>query len=86
MSDLVGNPEDRFSQNEAHFIVGSQLLNNPFTYFKRRKPDMVARSVACPLRKQRSQDRPSHLAHSFVKKKFPSSADARRISCQLVVK
>ena len=21
MSDLVGNPEDRFSQNEAHFVV-----------------------------------------------------------------
>ena len=23
MSDLVGNPEDRFSQNEAHMKVGS---------------------------------------------------------------
>ena len=22
MSDLVGNPEDRFSQNEAHFFCG----------------------------------------------------------------
>ena len=27
MSDLVGNPEDRFSQNEAHFV--SLLLNVP---------------------------------------------------------
>ena len=24
MSDLVGNPEDRFSQNEAHLIQGVQ--------------------------------------------------------------
>ena len=24
MSDLVGNPEDRFSQNEAHIIPGCQ--------------------------------------------------------------
>ena len=27
MSDLVGNPEDRFSQNEAHFVL--LLLNVP---------------------------------------------------------
>ena len=29
MSDLVGNPEDRFSQNEAHIISG-QLFNFNF--------------------------------------------------------
>ena len=27
MSDQVGNPEDRFSQNEAHFILRCRLLN-----------------------------------------------------------
>ena len=27
MSDLVGNPEDRFSHNEAHFI--SDKINQP---------------------------------------------------------
>ena len=27
MSDLVGNPEDRFSENEAHFISGMYLTN-----------------------------------------------------------
>ena len=27
MSDLVGNPEDRFSQNEAHFIKGNTSLS-----------------------------------------------------------
>ena len=26
MSDLVGNPEDRFSQNEAHIILSSAYL------------------------------------------------------------
>ena len=25
MSDLVGNPEDRFSQNEAHLLLHTQL-------------------------------------------------------------
>ena len=28
MSDLVGNPENRFSHNEAHFISGSILLQD----------------------------------------------------------
>ena len=33
MSDLVGNPEDRFSQNEAHFIPGhEQALSNRVCY------------------------------------------------------
>ena len=31
MSDLVGNPEDRFSHNEAHIIAVYLLLNFPFT-------------------------------------------------------
>ena len=26
MSDLVGNPEDRFSQNEAHFTVDFERI------------------------------------------------------------
>ena len=26
MSDLVGNPEDRFSHNEAHIILNKTLL------------------------------------------------------------
>ena len=32
------------------------------------KPGSVALSVACPLRKQRSRDRSSRTAHSFVEK------------------
>ena len=28
MSDLVENPEDRFSHNEAHFILGDHLLDD----------------------------------------------------------
>ena len=32
MSDLVGNPEDRFSQNEAHFIVKSIHKLSPNTH------------------------------------------------------
>ena len=31
MSDQVGNPEDRFSQNEAHIRLVCQLVN--FTHF-----------------------------------------------------
>ena len=27
MSDLVGNPEDRFSHNEAHIAIGRELRN-----------------------------------------------------------
>ena len=35
MSDLVGNPEDRFSQNEAHVISGSCcLFLQPFNSFR----------------------------------------------------
>ena len=26
MSDLVGNPEDRFSYNEAHIMLGTSVL------------------------------------------------------------
>ena len=35
MSDLVGNPEDRFSHNEAHFI--SVLDNDQFTFLNLRR-------------------------------------------------
>ena len=28
MSDLVGNPEDRFSQNEAHLILDTLKANS----------------------------------------------------------
>ena len=34
MSDLVGNPEDRFSHNEAHFSLGLiiiYMLDHPIT-------------------------------------------------------
>ena len=36
MSDLVGNPEDRFSQNEAHLIKGVKYMNS-FTCGKKKK-------------------------------------------------
>ena len=32
MSDLVGNPEDRFSQNEAHFKVDTNIAKIAQTY------------------------------------------------------
>ena len=37
MSDLVGNPEDRFSQNEAHFartnsLFATEILGPKFLY------------------------------------------------------
>ena len=28
MSDLVGNPEDRFSQNEAHYKTSLMIMSN----------------------------------------------------------
>ena len=41
MSELAGNPEDRFSHNEAHFavqlnVLGSELLKNQGRF---RKPE-----------------------------------------------
>ena len=32
MSDLVGNSEDRFSYNEAHFISGAELKRLPVVF------------------------------------------------------
>ena len=49
-------------------------------------PGVVARSLACPLRKQWPHDLSSRPAHSFVEKQCPSSADSRRTSCQLLAK
>ena len=47
MLDLVGNPEDRFSHNEAHFIVIQDLIN-----LAPRKPDWdLKRDVAKKLEK-----------------------------------
>ena len=37
MSDLVGNPEDRFSHNEAHFLTGL----NPAVYEDRIKESWI---------------------------------------------
>ena len=48
-------------------------------------PGAEARSAACPLRKQRSRDRPLCTAHSVMEKN-PSSTDSKRASCQLLVK
>ena len=47
-------------------------------------PGVVARSVACRICKQRSFDPPVRRILSW--KKFPSSADTRRASCQLLAK
>ena len=46
----------------------------------------IARLKAFPLRKQWSQDRSLCPAHSSMEKQFPSSADSRRASRQLLVK
>ena len=40
MSDLVGNPEDRFSQNEAQMII--DLL---ISFFKKQRQCMFAREL-----------------------------------------
>ena len=38
MSDLVGNPEDRFSQNEAQFIDTLVLANNNHSFYSGHSP------------------------------------------------
>ena len=81
VSDLVGDHEDRLSHNEANIIemrsltqitrVDFPILINDCVsplYFFFFGPDAVARSVSCPLRKQRSRDRSTCPAHSFVEK------------------
>ena len=37
MSDLVGNPEDRFSHNEAHFVEASVRFRSKLRQLKRPK-------------------------------------------------
>ena len=38
MSDLVGNPEDRFSHNEAHMIYKHNILDNKL---QKRIPQLI---------------------------------------------
>ena len=39
MSDLVGNPEDRFSQNEAHITSGLNIQD--FHYLSKLETDVI---------------------------------------------
>ena len=38
MSDLVGNPEDRFSHNEAHIVLMLMFVNSFYVYFVDLEP------------------------------------------------
>ena len=42
VSDLVGNPEDRFSHNEGQFILVINLIRIVKTYFNRIQTDDTA--------------------------------------------
>ena len=40
LSDLAGNPEDRFSHNEAHFISAVSIFTSIGYYYEKRTPTM----------------------------------------------
>ena len=50
------------------YLIGQKVLEFFLKDKYFNKPGLVAQSVACPLRKQRSNDRSSHAAHSFMEK------------------
>ena len=78
-------------------VSGKRLLKNHlltlrynFLLFSHRwdtgRGGLVGRLHAVWLVSERSRDRLSHTAHSFVEKGFPSSADSTRANCRLVAK
>ena len=59
MSDLVGNPEDRFSQNEAHIKYGGKERGSVLTFrLKKREVNSIQRSGTEAIRAQIRPSKP----------------------------
>ena len=52
MSDLVGNPEDQFSQNEAHCMYGQTCVKRPY----KTRHILAFQTVGCLLLNESSAE------------------------------
>ena len=65
----ISEPISDEDRKVCYYLYLCMQYTKPFYTFK--KTGMVARSVACPLRKQRSRNPSSCPAHSFVENNVP---------------